>query len=216
MAGIGKKKNKKKKFNYYDAFDAQVALAVKEAKLLKSVVDGFASASELEAELGRAHAIEREADGICHSVFEALIPDFVTPLDREDIIAIAESLDELIDMTEEIMQSFYMFDIHYMHDDAKKFVKLIVRSCEALSDAMADFRNCKKSEKFKELVVRVNDIEDDADELFLRIIRELYTAEREHPVRVMVWTRLFSAMEDCVDQCETVANKMSTVMVKYA
>lgn len=215
MAGIGKKK-KKKKFDYYDAFEAQAALAVKEAKLLKEVVHNFESAADLENDLPRAHAIEREADGVCHSVFEALLPDFVTPLDREDIIAMTESLDEIIDMTEEVIQNFYMFDIHFMHEDAKKFVKLIVRSCEALSEAMADFRNCKKSDKLNALLVRVNSIEDEADALYLRIIRELYTKECDNPLRVSVWTRLFSAMEDCVDQCEAVANKMSMIMVKYA
>ncbi len=215
MAGIGKKK--KKKFDYYDAFEAQAALCVKEAKLLKEIVHDFESAAELEKELPRAHAIEREADGVCHSVFEALLPDFVTPLDREDIIAMTESLDEIIDMTEEVIQNFYMFDIHFMHEDAKKFSKLIVRACEALSEAMVDFRNCKKaSEKLNSLLVRVNDIEDEADVLFLDIIRELYVKECDNPMRVSVWTRLFEAMEDCVDQCEAVANKMSMIMVKYA
>ena len=204
MAGIGRKK--KKKFDYYDAFEAQAALCVKEAKLLKEIVHDFESAAELEKELSRAHAIEREADGVCHSVFEALLPDFVT-----------ESLDEIIDMTEEVIQNFYMFDIHFMHEDAKKFSKLIVRACEALSEAMVDFRNCKKaSEKLNSLLVRVNDIEDEADALFLNIIRELYVKECDNPMRVSVWTRLFEAMEDCVDQCEAVANKMSMIMVKYA
>ena len=123
MAGIGKKK--KKKFDYYDAFEAQAALCVKEAKLLKEIVHDFESAAELEKELPRAHAIEREADGVCH-------------------------------------------------------------------------------------------IEDEADALFLNIIRELYVKECDNPLRVSVWTRLFEAMEDCVDQCEAVANEMSMIMVKYA
>ena len=203
MAGIGKKK--KKKFDYYDAFEAQAALCVKEAKLLKEIVHDFESAAELEKELPRAHSIE------------ALLPDFVTPLDREDIIAMTESLDEIIDMTEEVIQNFYMFDIHFMHEDAKKFSKLIVRACEALSEAMVDFRNCKKaSGKLNSLLVRVNDIEDEADGLFLNIIRELYVKECDNSMRVSVWTRLFEAMEDCVDQCEAVANKMSMIMVKYA
>ena len=110
-----------------------------------------------------------------------------------------------------------MFDIHFMHEDAKKFSKLIVRACEALSEAMVDFRNCKKaSEKLNSLLVRVNDIEDEADALFLNIIRELYVKECDNSMRVSVWTRLFEAMEDCVDQCEAVANKMSMIMVKYA
>ena len=60
------------------------------------------------------------------------------------------------------------------------------------------------------------ELEDEADELYIKLIRQLYTEEREHSMRVIVWTRLLDAMEDCVDQCELVANKMNTVMVKYA
>ena len=218
MAKLAKKelKKKKKKFDYYDAFEAQAEIAVKEAKLLKEIVDEFGSVEQVEKRLGRAHALEREADEVCHSIFESLITDFVTPIDREDVIGIAENLDEVIDLTEEIIQRFYMYDIHFMHDDAKKFVKLIVRSCEALSNAMADFRNCKKSNTFKSLIYQVNQLEDEADELYIKLIRQLYTEEREHSMRVIVWTRLLDAMEDCVDQCELVANKMNTVMVKYA
>lgn len=210
------KKKKKRKFDYYDAFEMQTALAVKEAKMLEQVVKSFTKAEDLEDHLKGAHALEREADTVCHDVFDALMPDFVTPIDREDIIAMAESLDEIVDKIEEIIQGFYIYDIHFMHKDVEPFVKLIVKSCEALSEAMADFRNCKKSSKFQSLVVRVNDLEDEADRLHMSVIRSLYTVERENPVRVMVWTALFNAMEDCVDQCEAVADQMSAVMVKYA
>lgn len=219
MATLVKKHNKKKKkrkFDYYDAFESQVAIAVKEVKLLKHVVEGFTDAASLAECLPRAHSLEREADGVCHSVFDALIPDFVTPIDREDIIALTEALDEIVDCAEEIIQRFYIYDIHFMHDQAKPFVKHIMRAVEALAEAMGDFRNCKKSDKFPTAVVRVNQIEDEADELYMKVIRQLYTEERDNPVRVMVWTALFDSMENCVDQCEIVANMMSTVRVKYA
>lgn len=217
MPSIVKKDKKKKsrRFDYYDAFEAQAKVAIKEAKLLKHIVDEFESADALEQSLTRAHSLEREGDEVCHGVFEALLPDFVTPIDREDIIAMTESLDEVVDKIEEIIQHFYMYDIHFMHEQVKPFVKLIVHACELLHEAMGVFRNCKKSSKFMTLVVRVNDIEDEADALYAQVIRELYTAERENPMRVMVWTKIFDSMEEVVDQCELVANKMNMVMVKY-
>lgn len=211
-----KKDKKKRKFDYYDAFESQAAIAVKEAKLLKEVVGEFTSASALEEPLARAHALEREGDSVCYHIVEALLPDFVTPIDREDIINLAQSLDEVTDMIEEIMQRFYLYDIHFMHDEAKPFARLLVRATEALSEAMVDFRNCKKSTKFQALIAQVNDLEDEADQLYVKIIRDLYTVERDNPVRVMVWNNIFELMEDCADQCEAVANMMGTVMVKYA
>ena len=166
--------------------------------------------------LEKMHGFEHGADGKKHEMSAALAKAFVTPLDREDLAELSQNIDEVADKAEEIIQRFYMYDIHFMHDDAKKFVKLIVRSCEALSNAMADFRNCKKSDKFKSLIYQVNELEDEADELYIKLIRQLYTEEHAHTMRVIVWTRLLDAMEDCVDQCEVVANKMNMVMVKYA
>ena len=219
MAKIGKKdhlKKKKKKFDYYEAFETQTEIAVKEAKLLRKIVNEFESAEGVHENLDHAHKLEHEADVLCHNVYKTLVTDFVTPFDREDIIALTESLDDVIDRSEEIIQRFYMYDIHMMHEGAQDFADYIVRACETLAEAMLEFRNCKKSHNFKALFVQVKTIEDEADKLYLKLIRELYTEERDHAVRVMIWTRLFDVMEDCVDQCELVANKMRMVYVKYA
>jgi uncharacterized protein len=208
------KKASKKKFNYFDAFEKQSAIASKQARLLLEVVENFSKAEDIEKYLPRAHELESRGDSVCHDVFDAILPDFVTPIDREDIISLTNSMDALIDKMEEVLQRFYMYDIHFMHHDVKPLAKMIVKSCDALSEAMADFRNCNKSKKFKQLVIKVNDIENEADAFHIKAIRKLYTHDRENPVRVLVWTSLFDMMEECVDLCETIADKMNSIMLK--
>ena len=208
------KKASKKKFNYFDAFEKQSAIASKQARLLLEVVENFSKAEDIEKYLPRAHELESRGDSVCHDVFDAILPDFVTPIDREDIISLTNSMDALIDKMEEVLQRFYMYDIHFMHHDVKPLAKMIVKSCDALSEAMADFRNCNKSKKFKQLVIKVNDIENEADAFHIKAIRKLYTHDRENPVRVLVWTSLFDMMEECVDLCEAIADKMNSIMLK--
>lgn len=208
------KKASKKKFNYFDAFEKQSAIASKQARLLLEVVENFSKAEDIEKYLPRAHELESRGDSVCHDVFDAILPDFVTPIDREDIISLTNSMDALIDKMEEVLQRFYMYDIHFMHHDVKPLAKMIVKSCDALSEAMADFRNCNKSKKFKQLVIKVNDIENEADAFHIKAIRKLYTHDRENPVRVLVWTSLFDMMEECVDLCERIADKMNSIMLK--
>ena len=209
-----KMKSSKKKFNYFDAFERQTEIAAKQARLLLEVVEGFSRAEDIEAYLPRAHALENEGDVVCHKIFGAILPDFVTPIDREDIIAITNSMDSLIDKIEEVIQRFYMYDIHFMHHDAEPFARMIVKSCDALCVAMADFRNCKKSKKFRQLIIQVNDIENEADAFYVKAVRKLHTIDRENPMRVVVWTSLFDMMEDCVDICESTADKMNSIMLK--
>lgn len=211
---MAKFSKKSKKYNYYDAFERQSEIAVEEAKLLMEVIESFTTAEDIKKYLPRAHELENKGDKVCHATFDAILPDFITPIDREDIVAMTNSLDEIIDRIEEVIQKFYIYDVHFMHRNAKPFGEMIVKSCEALCEAMADFRNCKKSKNFKSLIIQVNDIEDEADELYIKVIRNLYTHDRDNAVRVAVWDSIFNAMEDVIDKCEHTADLMNSIMLK--
>jgi len=147
-------------------------------------------------------------------VLRSVAVDFITPIDREDIIDLAQRLDTVIDNIEGVIQCFYMYDVHEMHDGAAEFAAIIKNSTEALCRAMADFRNFKKSSKFREMIEDVNKYEEEGDVLFLRMIRQLYTDERDRAIRVEVWSRIFDRMEAACDSCEHVADTMSDVMLK--
>ena len=142
-----------------------------------------------------------------HSIHDALLPDFVPPLDREDITSIASSLDEVVDLIEELILSFYMYDVRFMHTDAIEFAKILHKSCIALCGAVKEFPRARKSVPFKAGVV-------EADRLYLEAMRRLFTEDSEHFMRVMVWSSIFDLFEDCIDQCETIADRMSAIVLK--
>lgn len=205
---------KKHKFDYFDAFEKQTKVALREADLLIEAIDNFTTAEEVKGVMDRAHAIEHEGDEINHDVFKSVATDFITPIEREDIIELTQYLDDVVDYIEDVIQRFYMFDVHFMHHDARSFAVLIKKSCQALDRAMEDFRNFKKSKKFKQLVIDVNTYEEEGDQLYLEAIRSLHTTDRENPMRVLVWSQIFDRMEKCCDACEHVADVMTTVLLK--
>ena len=190
---------KKHKFDDFDAFERHSKLAFAESQLLVETIEQFT---------------EHEGDTVNHEIFKTVATDFITPIDREDIIELCQALDDIVDDIEDVMQHFYMYDIHFMHDQAIKFAKLILGSCEALDNAMCDFRNFKKSKTFKHLIVKVHDLEEQADQLYIQVIRQLHIEDRENPMRVYVWANLFDSMEACCDACEKAADVMSTIMLK--
>lgn len=205
---------KKQKFDYFDAFQHQTKLAVDEASLLIDAIEKFKSAEHLKDAMIEAHELEHQGDEVNHSIFRTVATDFITPIEREDIIELSQYLDNILDYVEDVLQRFYMYDVHFMHHDALEFAHLIKKSCEALNRAMEDFRNFKKSKKFKQLIVDVNTYEEEADQLYLRVIRKLHTHDRENPMRVLVWSQIFDRMEKCCDACEHVADTMNTVLLK--
>ena len=205
---------RKHKFDYFGAFEQHSKLAVAESALLVETIAQFTEASALEENTQKAHEIEHEGDTINHKIFKTVATDFITPIDREDIIEMCQALDDIVDDIEDVMLRFYMYDIHSMHDQAIEFAKLIQGSCEALDKAMCDFRNFKKSKKFKSLIIEVNTYEEEADQLLMHVIRDLHTTDCENTMRVMVWSRIFEHMENCADATEHAADCMSTILLK--
>jgi len=205
---------RKQKFDYFDAFRQLSALAVEEADLLVSTIENFPGAAELPSVMDKAHEIEHKGDMINHDIFQNAATDFITPIDREDIIDLAQNLDNVIDLAEDVIQRCYMYDVHTVHEGALEFAQIIRKSCGALNEAMEDFANFKKSTKFKQLIIDVNSYEEEADRLLLKVTRKLYTEEKEAPMRVLVWSQIYARLEKCSDACEHVADDMSTILMK--
>lgn len=208
------KAKSKSKLNYFDAFSKQAEYACKEADLLDEVIENFTTAEAIQDYLPRAHQIEHDADVVNHEILTAIDVDFITPIDRDDIITLAQALDDIVDSIEDVIQRFYMFDVHFMHHDAAGFSKLIRKECNALSVAMEEFHNFKKSGTFRKSIIKVNDIEEEADGFYVEMMRNLFTVDRENPTRVIVWMEIFERMEDCCDNGERVADTMSSILLK--
>ena len=205
---------KKHKYDYFDAYEELSDLAVQEASVLVRAMENFTDAAALRAVLDEAHALEHAGDMINHDIYKHVGNDFMPPFDREDIVALAGALDEILDEIEDVLQYFYMFDIHQIPEDALRFATLIRKSCKAVDAAMEDFRNFKKSKNFVHLIVKVHDLEAQAAQLYTKVIRDLHVNDYDNPMRVQVWTNLFDSMEACCDACELAADVMNTIMLK--
>lgn len=212
-----KKKNLKKreKFDYYEAFEEQIKISRETSSLLLKAVKNFSTAEELNGTLlPQAHALENAGDEVCHKIYDYLLPDFVTPIDREDIVSITSNIDLLTDKIEEVCRCFYMYDIHFMHNGVLPIVELINEAIDVLVHIVREFKNAKHSDCFIEGIIKVNDLEEKVDELYTIAIHNLYTHDRENPVRVLVWSNIFLLLEECADQTETVANLLRSVHMK--
>ena len=206
---------KKNKFNYFDAFEQQVDIASEEADILIEAIKNFTSADKMDELLARAHEIENRGDEANHQIRVNVAADFITPIEREDILELAQDLDDITDKIEGIVQRFYMFDIHYMHPQALEFATIIKKSLQAPRKSMDSFREFKKVKKIRAMVQDVNNFEEQADGLYMKTIRKLYTEDAlNDAVRVEVWSRLFDRLEDACDACKTVADTMSVIMLK--
>jgi predicted phosphate transport protein (TIGR00153 family) len=203
----------KVRFDYFDALERQGEYACEEAKKLVDVLRDFRP-STLPEHLEAMHEIENAADNQNHEIFTHLAKEFITPIDREDIIEMAHRLDDIVDYTEDVLQQIYMYDIQTLYERALPMAVLMERATTALYGALGEFRNFKKGKALSERVIEVNDYEEEADKLYTESIRDLYRNHVDDPVYILMWSNVFSRMERCIDACENVADMMSTILLK--
>ncbi len=203
---------RKNDVNYYNAFVKLAGYSCQAASLLNETMNDF-QVETLKTKMEEMHIIEHTGDEERHSMVKALVKEFITPIDREDIMKIADAIDNVTDAIEDVLMHMYMYNITYIRDEAKEMTAIIIKCCNALKLALDEFHNFRKSKKLHELIVEVNFLEEEGDRLFTQAIRNLYVNCKE-PIEVSSWDKIFNYLEKCCDACEDVANSMESVILK--
>lgn len=203
---------RKKSNNYYKMFSDIAEDAIKAAYLLEKTVKNF-NPDTIEEQNKAMHALEHTADLKKHEMMKCLISEFIAPIEREDIASLSHMLDDVLDSIEEVYQMFFMYNVKEMRPDAFDFVDLIVRSTEAMKACFDEFEHFRKSNLIINKIVEVNVIEELADSLYFKVIRQLYTQETDS-IKIMVWVRIYDRFEKICDLCEHVADMIGSVIMK--
>lgn len=209
---MAKNTGKKSHFDYYAAFEQIGTYADDEADKLLDILTNF-NPNVIEAELAAMHEIENAADQVNHHVFTSVVTEFITPIDREDIIELTQELDEVVDRVEDILQHVYMLNIQQVTPEVLEMVRIIAKSTEALHLALVEFPNYKKSPTIKQYLIDVNTYEEDADKLYIESLRKLYV-EKDDPTKTIALTKLFDRLERACDSCEHAADLITTICMK--
>lgn len=197
---------------YFDDFISMIELSCQAAEHLQASLKNF-QPETLDEKRKTMHEIEHKEDDIRHRMMARLVKEFVTPIDREDIIEMANELDNVTDKIEDILIRMYMYNIKEVPPAAIAFTDVIVDCCKALREAMAEFPNFRKSTVLKQSFINVNSMEEKGDELYISAVRQLF--ENEHSsTEIFAWSELFDRLEDCCDTCEHVADVMEIVVMK--
>ena len=197
---------------YFDNFIASTELSKDAAQYLVECLENY-DANKIEEMLEKMHVIEHNADGKKHEMSEALAKAFVTPVDREDLDMLSRELDDLVDLIEEVLQKFYIYDIKKIDPPSIDFAKNIVKGCSYICDIMKDFENFKKSKHIRTLIIELNDLEEECDKLYLTSMRAL-TINSTDVLETVSWRKIYKSFEACADACERVSECIATVIMK--
>jgi predicted phosphate transport protein (TIGR00153 family) len=204
----------RKKENYYfDTFVELMDYSCKAADLLKQIMINF-DANQIKAKMEEMHAIEHSADKARHKMMGKLLKEFITPIDREDIMAMADSIDTVTDSIEDVLMQMYMYNVVKVTEYAQKLTELIEKSCYLLKKAFIDeFPNFRKSKKIRDLIIEINRLEEEGDTLYTEAIRALYLSNKDYK-DIVAWDSTYHYLEKCCDACEDVAEVIERIIMK--
>ena len=202
----------KKTNEYFLLIEQQVAICVEAAALLENILTEY-SAAGMAVRRVEMHAVERRADGICHDIRNRLSAAFITPIDQEDILHLAQLLDDVTDALDEVALECYMFRLAELPAGAPAFAGLTRRCVGKLCEAAIELRNFRSSGRLRALLAEVNTLEEQADDAYATAIHDLF-AEDAAPRTLIAGKAIFDCMEACCDLCGHAADVMDQIIIK--
>jgi predicted phosphate transport protein (TIGR00153 family) len=192
---------------FFDLFEEAGANIVRASELLERMLDQWPEHGELARDV---LVCEHEGDRITHDIVQRLNSTFVTPIDREDIYALASALDDIVDYIEEVSDFLGLYRIEAPMEKAIELSRILHEASRAIAGAIPRLRTFRDIHHY---TVEVNRLENEGD----RVLREALAALFEHgidPMLVIRWKDIFERLEDAIDSTETAAHILEGIVIK--
>ncbi len=194
---------------FFDLFVADAANVLDGARQLEAMLRSF---DNPDKQAKKIRETEHKGDEISHDIGRRLESTFVTPFDREEIHALISGLDDILDLIEEVADTFVLYRIESPTKTSVKQASLVVQACETLHLALSNLRGFKDMDRY---IVEVHRIENEGDKLARAAIAGLFD-DGTKTIDVLKWKDVYSLLEDTIDKTEDVADMIERIVVKHA
>ena len=192
---------------FFNLFERAGANIVRAARMLDEMLEGFPESAGLAREI---LICEQDGDQITHDVISRLNQTFVTPIDREDILALASSLDDIVDYTEEVADYLGLYRIEAPMVQAQQLARVLSQATRHLQSALALIRGFND---LSQHTVEIHRLENEGDRITREAIASLFEAGID-PMVVIRWKDIYERLEQAIDACEHVANVLEGIVIK--
>ena len=199
---------------FYSLFEDVALTVAKMGKGLKEVV-AEPDFDKRAAIISRLEDLEHINDDFTHKIFTELGRNFITPFDREDIHYLASALDDICDYIFATAKKINFYKINPNDTGIQKMAELIDQGSEQIKNAVFELRNMTNMRKITDALVKVNSIENQADDIFDMSIDRLFETEPDAK-EVIKKREIYQVMEIVTDKCEDAANVIESIIIKYA
>ena len=204
---------KEEKFFKYLTADVENLLVA--SKTFKEIMSRSISKGERDQKIRKMEELEHKGDEITHGIFSELGKTFITPIDREDIHELASKLDDILDYMHGAAGRMNLYRVKVITPEMERLASLVCDAVQELHTAIPLLRDFSNAPVIRENLVKINSIENEADDIFERAIAKLFINCKD-PIQLIKLKELLVSLETATDQCEDAANVLESIIVKNA
>jgi hypothetical protein len=195
---------------FYDLFE-ELADKIEEGSNL--FLDMLLNYGSFEQRLSKLKEIEHEADIITHRTYEKMHTTFLTPIDREDIYALVNKMDSILDMTEASAIRMSLYKIKAPKEELIQQAKLLNEATAKVKQVVRGLRDMKNAKMILDACIEINTLENAGDQILRSTMANLFEREKD-PFELIKWKEIFERFEEAMDVCEDVSNIVEGIVLK--
>jgi len=203
-----------KENDYFEMFVKSVEFNCEISAQLHTLAKNYDKVADMEEQVRLLHTIEHNADIHFHTIYEHLNREFITPIEREDILMLAQAIDNVSDSIEDVGYALYYLNVKTLKPEFLPFVQLVEKSCSALKVAIEEFKKFKKSKVLSDMILEVNNVEEEGDKMYYKRLHDLFAGDTSDLLDVLKWREIYDKLEQCLDACENVADILEGIVLK--
>jgi predicted phosphate transport protein (TIGR00153 family) len=195
---------------FFELFNAHAERIVEGSRELAAMIGTF---SELDAHARRIDDVERAADKITHETIALLHKTFITPFDREQIHQLITTMDDILDLIQDVAESVALYDLRKVTPEAKQLAEICQMCCERVRTTVSLLTDVKRSDAILRCCEEIDRLESDADRVMRSAVSKLFREENDLK-QVMKLRVIYDLLETITDRCEDVANVVEGIVLE--
>lgn len=198
--------------NFFQWFEDAASNTVEASLALRELMYDY---KDPQAAASRLHEYEHRGDEIGHRIYEQLNKTFVTPLDREDIISLYSSIDDMTDFVHSAADLMAIYKVERVTTTAQQLSDCIVGCAQEVLKAVPHLRKRSEMPQIQASVVEIHSLENRADDLQRTGLAELFSNPQD-VIQIIKWRDIYAEMEQATDKAEDIADVLRGLAIKHA
>jgi uncharacterized protein len=198
--------------DYFNVFIKQIEYPCQAIRLLIDTMIDY-QPMNLRKRIAEMRKIVNDSDSDKREMIERLAREFITSIEREDIVLIVHQINKTTEAIEAVLMQMYMLNIKAIRKDALEMAYSIEQCCLALKRALVEFPNFRKSRILKQYLVTVNQLAEKGDQKLLEAMHRLYLSDMT-PIAITSWTHVYLSIEKAWNTYKDVSNVIECMIIK--